>query len=204
MGGSGTGLSTGGLFGSLSTFLGLAIEALKIVANAIVEICKLFGLIEDEDPEDLGDKRIQAEEAGIDRKDFSTDQEYYEKIKDFPLDSEKSKQISEQDKLAKGCELLSGMLTENFPGFPAESAFGMLTHNTEYFSTDGRSGEIAKLYEEDPEIFAKIDAFMSGKERDAEALEETLSVLVDVEKEINPDMPKNEIIDMVMDYRQNN
>ena len=203
MGGSGSGFSAG-VFDGLSNFLNLAVEALKIVANALVELCKLFGLIEEEeDPEKLGDKMIQAEEEGIYRDDFSTDQEYYEAIKNFDVDPEKSKQISQQDKLSHGSDLMSCMINEKAPDFPLESAFTMFTHNEKYFTADaGRAEEIVKISETDPEIFARIDDFMSGKEKDADAFEETLGTLVEVEKSINPDQTDDEIRDMLLDNVQ--
>jgi len=204
MGGSGSGLSAGDFWGGLSNFLNLAVEALKIVANALVELCKLFGLIEEkEDPEKLGDKMIQAEDAGIYRDDFSTDREYYEAIKNFDVDPEKSKQISQQDKLAHGSDLMANMINEKVPDFPLESAFTMFTHNEKYFTAEaGRAEEVIKISETDPEIFARIDDFMSGKEKDADVIEETLGTLVEIEKSINPDKAEDEIQNMLLDNVQ--
>ena len=51
--------------------VGLAIEGLKMVVNSLVNVCKALGLIEeDTDPEELGDKAIQAEESGIKPENF--------------------------------------------------------------------------------------------------------------------------------------
>ena len=86
----------------------LPIEKLKSIIVIAVEVCKLLGLIEEKNPEELGDKVLQAQEAGISPEDYANIQEYKEMLKDFDIDPEKSSSYSEVDKyIAAGvyCEL---------------------------------------------------------------------------------------------------
>lgn len=62
--------------------ISLAIEVLSVV----------LGLLDkDEKLEDMGDKAIQAKEAGINPEDFATYKEYAEAIKNFEVDPKNPK-----------------------------------------------------------------------------------------------------------------
>lgn len=90
--------------------LSLAVQGLKVLANAIVNFAKALGLIEDDmEPEDLGDKAIQ---SGYNPEDFDTYEAYVDAVKDFKVDPEKSKEISAEDKLNKSIELSVGLAKE--------------------------------------------------------------------------------------------
>ena len=64
------------LFG-LIELVKLAVEVLKSIITVIVDLCKSLGIIEDEEnPEELGDKALQAEEDGMGPDSFDSWSEY--------------------------------------------------------------------------------------------------------------------------------
>lgn len=100
-------------FGFVGKLVEVAIDVLKIVATAICDVCKALGLVEDDAKvEEIGDRAIQAEEAGIGLEDFDTYEEYLKAINEFKLDPERSLEISEEEKMRKGTAVLKGALEE--------------------------------------------------------------------------------------------
>ena len=107
--------------------------ALKTLGDALIGIAKTLGLISPEEKvEDLGDKAIQAEEQGINPEDFTTYAEYVKSVENFEVDSEKSKEISEDEKSLKGIELATGLTIEHF-GDKLCRHFIYLFKRTEFF-----------------------------------------------------------------------
>ena len=77
----------------------IAIKTLKVVGNAFVKLGKTLGLIKPETKvEDLGDKAIQSEYKP---EDYNSYAEYVKAVEDYKLDPEKSKNISEEEKIKK-------------------------------------------------------------------------------------------------------
>ena len=75
----------------------IAIKTLKVVGNALVKLGKTLGLIKPEAKvEDLGDKAIQSEYKP---EDYNSYAEYVKAVEDYKLDPEKSKNISEEEKI---------------------------------------------------------------------------------------------------------
>ena len=84
----------------------LLVEAVKVIASVFTEIGKALGLIEEDfDEEEFGDKALQAEEEGSTPDRFESYDEYFEAIKNFELDPEKSEKYTEKEKLDKAVEV---------------------------------------------------------------------------------------------------
>jgi hypothetical protein len=93
----------------------LALEPFKMVIGVVVRTCIKLGLLNPkEKPEKLGDKVLQAHEAGITPESCKNYKEYAKKINDFKVDSEKSKQYSEIDKLMAAGVYCEGALIHKF------------------------------------------------------------------------------------------
>jgi hypothetical protein len=94
----------------------MAVEGLRSVANVICNIGKALGFMEqDEDPEDYGDKVLQAEEMGITLDSCDNDYDaYMEKIKNFKVDSEKSKTFSTDDKLRAASVVVGAKIEDHY------------------------------------------------------------------------------------------
>ena len=176
--------------------------ALKALGNALMGIAKTLGLIEHEEKvEDLGDKAIQAEEHGIKPEDFSTYSEYVKSIEDFETDSERSKEISEDEKAFKGIELASGVTIEHFGDkFPVEEFFKFAVKHPEYFRED-RMSEFGRIMENEPEKAKNIFAYMNGSENNDAKIGEAVSALKSIEKSIEPEISDREALYRVMRAR---
>lgn len=101
---------------------GLIIGALEVAAfvvtvvSAAVSICRNLGILKpDTEPEDLGDRALQAKEAGINPEDYDGRfEEYRDKIENFEIDPEKSKNYTPEQKLAAAGEVTGWALTEYY------------------------------------------------------------------------------------------
>ncbi len=92
----------------------LDLGPLGMIVGAVVKICNLLGLIEDEDPEELGEKVLQAEEEGLTPESCENYKEYMDKINNFELDPEKSMEYELVDKLAAAGVYCEGVLVHKF------------------------------------------------------------------------------------------
>ena len=103
MGGIGSVISNAGsLFSALAIVIPITGALGKVVA-ALDIIGKILGVQEPgEDTEDIGDRAIQAQEAGISPEDYATYKEYSAAIKNFELDPKRSAEISDLDKKLAG------------------------------------------------------------------------------------------------------
>ena len=100
---------------------GLIIGALRVVALVVtvyagISICRNLGLLKpDTEPENLGDRALQANEAGIDPEDYDGRfEEYRDKIEKFEIYQEKSNTYTTDQKLAAAGEVAGWALTEHY------------------------------------------------------------------------------------------
>lgn len=101
--------SVGKVFAAISVKMGIsALDIAITVAKVVAVVADVLGIYSSDDSiEDLGDKALQAEEAGIKVDDFDSFDEYLDKIKSFELDPEKSKAINQTDKIAASISVLT-------------------------------------------------------------------------------------------------
>lgn len=101
------------------------VEAFLLVVKVIDSVCKALGIIEaDEDTEELGDRALQADEAGIKPENFATYQEYVTAIRNFELNPEKSEKYKPEEKIAAGLGVEYWALEEKF----GKGSGDLLTH----------------------------------------------------------------------------
>lgn len=187
--------------GSFTQALGmakLAIDGLKIVASAIITIGKALGLIKPETKVDeLGDKAIQSE---FKPEDFDTYEQYVKAVEEYDLDPEKSKEISEEEKLAKGAELSAGVTIERL-GDPMGGILNVLVGNPEY-TTPERMAEFADLcIKKDGVYIPDLSKYFTGESIEIESAIEIMEMLSDIECKINPDLSKVEANEYVRNIR---
>jgi hypothetical protein len=114
----------------------LALEPFKSVIGMVVRTCIKLGLINPkEKPEELGDKVLQAQEAGITPESCKNYKEYAEKINNFKVDPEKSKQYSEIDKLMAAGVYCEGALIHKF-GFGIGKMVPIIVKNPSFQNPD--------------------------------------------------------------------
>lgn len=164
--------------------MGLSLTGILTVVQAVLAICKALGLFEDKSPEELGDRAIQAEREGITPDKFETFDEYVKAIKAFELDPERSKEISAEEKNLKGAEVLLLLAAEKFPGVPiatfAELA-PIIGKNPETFN-DKALKVLGDLVKSDPTSVGEIASFLTGREKDPDAISRTEARLIDIDR----------------------
>ena len=181
---------------------GLAVEGLKALGNAFVALGKALGLIKPEtNVEDLGDKAIQAEQAGIKSENFSSYEEYMKKVEEFETDPEKSKTISESEKLAKGIEVTASLTAEKYPDFPVEAFTKYAISNPQYFTAD-RMTEFGKLLKGSVDMAKTVFGYITGSERNTEKMSAAREALTKIEKTINPNISDADALKNVLSSRK--
>lgn len=163
---------------------------LKVVA-AIDAVCKVLGILDaDENTEDLGDRAMQAEEAGIKPENFETYKDYKAAIDAFELDPEKSKTYKTEEKVAAGLGVEFWALEDKF----GKGAGDLLTHMVKdgvegggYFSKERIDSFIDKV-----ESVADVARYFSKalSPEDSSRIEQKL---VDAEKALSPDKSNADI-----------
>lgn len=103
--------------------IGTIVAIFIIIANLLLKFANDFlqavGLIRpDEDIKDLGERALQAAEAGITMDDFPDFDSYLQRLRDFPLDPEKARQHSDDLKLTAGLGIASAGLEKKFNAEP--------------------------------------------------------------------------------------
>lgn len=178
----------GSALGSIATVVG----AISMIATAIHAICKALGIIKEEKPEDLGDKALQAEEAGHKPEDFDTYDDYVKFVENFPLDPEKSKKYTPEEKALKGAELSACALQEKLGKDIDIAALISLAANNKDMFTDKRFAELGKIVKENPEAINLITGYLNKTEKNDEKLSQGMDILTKMEKAENPALSDRE------------
>lgn len=181
--------------------VGMAVEGLKAIGNALMGLAKAVGLIKPEcEVEDLGDKALQAEEQGIRPENFDSYDEYVKAVEAFETNPEKSKLIPEEEKIRKGIELTAGTTIEKFEGFPIEEFLTCVGKKSGYF-TEERMQEFGKLMAVDGRYVSDFLKYMNGSVKNDLALEKVIDTLTGIEKTVNPSISDDDALDIVLNIR---
>lgn len=176
----------------VSTAAALLPKIVEVVGKNILEfaqilsgILKGLGLINpDEEVTDLGDKALQAADDGITPEKYNTYEEYLKAIEDFDLDPEKSKEIDEGKKLEKGVEVITATLVERYGDVMGDFLL-LIGKNQPYFME--RMPFITTVVRDSIANFGDIVRYIQGTETDTKKSNDTLRVLYDIEKKVNPE-----------------
>lgn len=178
---------------------GLTLQGLKLVVNALVGVAKALGLIKPETKtEDLGDKAIQAEEAGIKPENFDTYEEYVKAIEEFEVDPEKSKHISEEQKSMKAAEVSSGLILEKMPDISLPAVITLGNDFSDVMNADKMAAMLSTIGS-NKELFNNMVGVLNNTEKNAEKTENGIIGLVNIEKTLNPELSDNEALNIVLD-----
>lgn len=171
--------------------LGLAVEGLKALGNILTVIGKALGLIKPETQVDeLGDKALQAEEAGITPDQFETYEAYVKAIEGFQLDPEKSRETTLNEKVEKGIELTAGVTREKFPELSVETVakLGALIEKHPTVFTEDSMRIFTKDMVSDPSCVEKVIGYLDHTEKNQDRLEGAEQVLTEMIKAADPGM----------------
>lgn len=95
----------------LPGMLGVVVKAVTVLDA----VFKVLGLLKpDEKTEELGDRVVQAHEAGIRPERFDSYDEYMQEIRAFELDPEKSEKITQLQKITSGLAVQTWGVEEKF------------------------------------------------------------------------------------------
>lgn len=155
-------------------------SVIRGVANTVLQILGIFK--PDEDVEDMGDRAIQAGEAGIKPDKFDTFEEYMDEIRNFKLDPEKSAQMSGVEKIAAGLAIGATGLEKKFDA--PEGSMGPLwllaASNPAYFTAE----RLVNLVKGGDDM-GTVVRFFEGKLGPADAVD-TRQTLMGLERELSP------------------
>ena len=143
--------------------------------------------------EDLGDKALQAEQDGIVPENFDSYEEYMKTVEDYETDPERSKQISQEDKMRKGLELISGVMIEKFKDFPMSDLLVSMGKNIDFFTPE-KVGELAGVIMKEPNVIGDLSGYLSGAEKNDAKLESAIDTLASVTKMVEPEKNDVEIL----------
>ncbi|MBO4698923.1 hypothetical protein J5690_04845 [bacterium] len=183
-----------------STILKEVVEIAKMVKE-IVNILKDLGIIDkNENPEEIGDRCKQAEEAGIDRDKYKTFEEYEKAIKEFPLDREKSKNISDDEKFKYALAYYS-MLSEEKLKIKSEDLFKFTASFMKWEKLKGYTREIFDTFRGKDISLGKVADFFQKKLKISEDIN-VENALVEAIQKKEPEKDRDDILDEFQEMRK--
>lgn len=194
----------GDVIKTIKIFLDLAVECAKIVGNVLTEIAKALDVIkQDENTVELGDKAIQAEAEGIVPEKYETYQEYLQAVRDFKINPEKSMEISETDKLAKGAELIALCADEKLKGV---NILGLAILVAIVFPPAVLTGPamttLGAIIAKNPSIVAALIGYLDGTGRNGKDLKAAQDTVTEVLRVSNPNISEEELKKQAASYRK--
>lgn len=183
--------------------VGLAVQGLKVIGNAIASIAKALGHIQPgRDVEEIGDRALQAEEAGMTCDKYASYEAWVHELEkdDWGYDPEKNKDMAPEKKILKGVEVSTAVTMEQFPEFPLEDFYSLAGGNQEFFSLE-RMDEIGKLASNDRDAFGTVVNYVTGSVTDHATIDAATDILMDIEKTIEPGLSDDMAYDRVSLYK---
>ncbi len=173
------------------------LEKVLIVKELFVGVGRLFGLIDskEENMDELGDRILQGDINGIKREDFTSFDEYKEKIRNIDLDENLSKGFTTEEKLSSALAYYMSLFEEKLKVDlgKGEDFVKLLAQNPEYFNLERLSKYFKEFSESDYSIGKVVGYF--GKSdmsiKDEKKIEERLCKL---EKMINIEKQDSDIL----------
>lgn len=189
--------SFGGLISSavsaISPALGLGISAVGKIASVAQGLMQAFGIFKpDEKIEDMGDRMLQAADAGIKPEGYDKFDEYMAEIRSRKLDPEKSKDIAEEVKKAAGVTLSTLALQDKFKDsgtINVADIWLLAGRNGDYFNAD-KLGSVLNNIKDIKSVVDYFDKKSNISTQDAVTIEKQL---FDIEKTASPEKPDHAI-----------
>lgn len=165
------------------------------VATALTAFANTLGVIDEKDPERLGDKIIQAEEEGIKPEKYEKYEDYMKEIDEFEIDEEKSKEIDKNEKLLRGTDAAAKVIESKFPehdvaGFMTSVALS--DENKKYFASDSFK-EILNEVKDNPDVIDSLSKLLQGKDMSEQEYYDVIDRLSTIEKRLDPSKSESEI-----------
>ena len=174
-----------------------------VVVDIIANIAKALAVKNpDENVDELGDRVIQAEEAGIHPEDFEKHDDYMKAISEFEVDPERSKEISLEEKREKGVNCLLAGIAEKSglnTGIVPLVIKGM-NNNTDFFKEfqDG----VIKAAIANPKLLEDLGRYICDDKVDIDTYTRTVDALTKIIKETNPQIAETSAEDQARNLRK--
>jgi len=168
---------------TIGTILEKGLEILETVCKIAEVVARIYNIFKAEErTEEIGDRAIQAGEQGITPDKFDKFEDYMEKIRNFPLDPEKSKDIRLEQKLTAGLFVATKGLDDKFntPEGTMGNLWLLSACKPEYFTAE----RLKSILDQTPNISAAFKYF-EGTLAPAEILD-TKKQLINAEKALDP------------------
>ena len=175
----------------------MAVEGIRGVAAVICNIGRALGFIEaGENPEELGDKIIQAQEQGITLDSCEGDYKaYMEKIRNFKVDPERSKTITENDKLV-ATSVVVGARIEDHYGTSIAPLVPLIGRMPEFFN----GGRLKSLLDSGMPV-SKISDYFGSKLNLKQEVPIEAELIVN-EKKMAPNADQEKLRDMLRSMQE--
>ena len=136
---------------------------LKIVSVIVETVATVLGVIRpDERIEELGEKTLQAAEAGITMESCGNDfSKYQHEIRNFQIDPEKAQNRRLEDKLVAGIAFVDQGISQKYPFLNMDSAYPLFAMKSDFF-TAARVASYAQTAVALQYSFSKIKSFFDG------------------------------------------
>lgn len=186
------------------TAVALAIQAVAVIGQILMTVAKALGLIEDDQQsvEDLGDKAIQAADEGIVPENYESYEQYLHDVENFELDPEKSASIKQEEKIAKGAEVLLKATDEKLgiDGIVVVNLMNAMAKNQEFFQEFG--GAVDKAIKENPELIKTISSFVADRKLSDGDVDAMTDKMVDIMKTAKPEISTFEAENKAIELRK--
>lgn len=186
------------------TAVALAIQAVAVIGQILMTVAKALGLIEDDQQsvEDLGDKAIQAADEGIVPENYESYEQYLHDVENFELDPEKSASIKQEEKIAKGAEVLLKAADEKLgtDGIVVVNLLNAMASNQDFFREFG--GAVDKAIKENPELIKTISSFVADRKLSDGDVDAMTDKMVDIIKTAKPEMSTFEAENKAIELRK--
>jgi len=202
--------AVGSCFSSAASYLGSAFTSmvdkglaigksvLSSVGNIATGLLQSFGIFkEKETVEDMGDRAFQAHEQNIVPEQFDNFDQYLDNLRNFPLDPEKSKEITTDQKIYKGLEVAGRGLDDKFntPTGTMSKVFELAAQSPDFFTAD----RFKSILDSGMDIVSIADYF-EGKLGAGEALDVEAD-LFKIEQSLQPGRDDAEIYKKLDDVK---
>lgn len=179
--------------------VGMAVDGLKVIGGALLNLAKSLGLIKPQmQVDELGDRAIQ---SNYDPEDYDTYDAYVKAVEQFDPDPEKSKTISEEEKIKKGMELAAGLMIEKYNDCPMEKFCVEIGNRPDFFSESVIKG-IGNLIASDKNVISDITGFLDGTLKNDDKLEDISGKLADIYKAENPGISEGDALAALLAKRK--
>nr|WP_315060091.1 hypothetical protein [uncultured Lysinibacillus sp.] len=174
--------------------------SVSAIATAVSAVSHAFGLTKTTNPEQLGDKALQADEDGIHPDNYDTFQEYLDAVEEFEIDPEKSKKWTKEEKEMRALQISSTLLIDKF-GKNAETMIYEMAKNPEHFTIE-RSKAYLEIAEDKGIDIENIKLLLDNELDDYKDMLEADNAMYDIEKTINPQLSEFEHTNKLIDLRK--